>query len=51
MNNEPKHVFKGYMFSSGTTNPFDQETNYITLIKKLYKISNEILYKSFIRFL
>ncbi len=46
MNNEPKHVFKGYVFSSGTTNLFDQETNYITLIKKLYKISNEIKDKS-----
>ncbi len=46
MKNETKHPFKGYVFSSGTTNPFDQETNYITLMKKLYKISNEIKDKS-----
>ncbi len=46
MNNERKHVFKGYVFSSGVTNPFDQETKYMTLIKKMYKLSNEIKDKS-----
>ena len=37
MKNETKHPFKGYVFSSGTTNLFDQETNYITLIKNCIK--------------